>query len=201
MEILQNINPKDFFNSDMIIQYAFSVGKRHYFRFDDALNIPYQRGLQALVFYKELDCNVSRDFLKAHCQAIANIFKQPQLDVDHMLTIRNIGKQLEARLDLPKEPELMYKFASVVFFDQFENPAVYEFKYGAAKIKHWKKETKLEDFFLSRPLRTLIPYLIHADENLKQFSLMTEKAAELSLETISPLLSDEQKTTYLNRLK
>lgn len=195
LEIKTGINPKDFFpDAKHIIVYAFSIGDRHYFRFDDPLNTPYDRALKCLVYYKELDMNCDRAFIKAHTEAFDNALKKPSITIDTLIELKKLNDQLKQRLELPKEPDLMYKLASVVFFDQNENPTVYEFKYGENKIRAWKKNTTLTDFFLSKPLKELIPYLEHAGENLEQFSQMTEKASLQHLETISPLLSEGQRT-------
>lgn len=200
LEIKTGINPKDFFpDAKHIIVYAFTINERHYFRFDDPLNTPYDRALKCLVYYKELDMNCDRAFIKAHTQAFDNALKQPSINIDTLLELKRLNDQLKQRLELPKEPDLMYKLASVVFFDQNENPTVYEFKYGENKIKAWKKNTTLTDFFLSKPLRELIPYLEHAGENLEQFSQMTEKANHQHLETLLPLLSEEQRMILQNK--
>ena len=200
IKILTGINPKDYFkDAKHIITYAFTIGERHYFRFDDPLNTPYDRALKTLVYYKELDMNCDREFIKAHTEAFDNALKQPSINIDTLVELKQLNDQLKARLELPKEPELMYKLASVVFFDQSENPYVYEFKYGVNKIKAWKKETTLEDFFLQKPLVELIPYLQFAGENLKQFSEMTEKINQQHLDKILPMLSDIQKMTLLNK--
>lgn len=198
LEIRTGINPKQFFpDAKHIITYAFSIGERHYFRFDDPLSMGYDRALKCLVYYKEMDMNIDRQFLKAHTEAIDNIFLKKTLTIDDMMDIRLINNQLKQRLELPKEPELMYKLASVVFFDQRENPNIYEFKYGEKKIAFWKKSTSLTDFFLTTPLMTLIPYLKHANENLQQFSEMTRNATKEHLANLLPLLSSEQKTTLI----
>lgn len=203
IEILkESPNPKAYWpEAKHIIVYAFTIGERHYFRFDDPLNTPYDRALKTLVYYKELDMNCDRDFLTAHTQAIDNLFTQGRLTVKDLIVFMQLNNQLKERLELPKETELLYKLASVVFFDQHENPYTYEFKYGENKIKAWKKNTTLSDFFLSLPLKTLIPYLEHAGENLEMFSLMTKKATETHLTKISELLSEEQRTVLQNKFK
>lgn len=201
VEIKTGINPKDFFKDiKHIIVYAFTIGERHYFRFDDPLNIPYDRGLKCLVYYKELEMNCDRAYLKAHTEAMEGIFAKTKLTIDDLTDINRLNKNLKQRLMLPKEPDLMFKLASVVFFDQYENPLTYEFKYGENKIRNWKKSTSLTDFFLQKPLLELIPYLQNAGENLEQYSLMTEKQSKRHLDTLFPLLSEEQKTTLLSKL-
>jgi len=200
IEIRKDVNAKDYFkDSKHIIVYAFSLGDRHYFRFDDVFNIPYQRGLQVIVYYKELGMNVDAEFLKAHTQAFDNALKQPKITIDTLIDLKKLNDQLKQRLILPKEPELMYKMASVVYFDQHEKPEVYEFKYGENKIKYWKQNTTLQSFFLQKPLRELIPYLEHAGADIATFSRLTQKATTEHLDNLLPLLSDEQKTAFIGK--
>lgn len=200
LEEKEGIDPKSFFpDSKHIIVYAFSLGDRHYFRYDDMLNMPYDRPLKAMVYYKELDMNCDREFLKAHTQAFDNVLGANKITISELLTLKQLNDQLKQRLELPKEPDLMYKMASIVYFDQFENPTVYEFKYGENKIKFWKKNVELTAFFLQKPFLELIPYLKYAGENLKQFSQMTERVKSQHLETLLPLLSEEQKTILLGK--
>lgn len=198
----KGINPKKVFpDASKIIVYAFSLGDKDYFRFDDLLNVPYERALKTLIYYKEVDMNVDRQTLEAHCDAIENVYKKTQLTMDDLTDIRLLTRQLRAKLSLPKETDLMYKFAAVVYFDQHESPTNYEFKYGENKIRFWKKNVDLTAFFLSRPLQELIPYLQHAGENLEQFSRMTANATDEYLQTLFPMLSDEQRMNFKDKLK
>jgi len=195
LEIRTGINPKEFFpDAKHIITYAFSINDRHYFRFDDPLSMGYDRALKCLVYYKEVEMNMDSKFIEAHTMAIDNIFLKKEININDLLDVRVLNNQMKQRLQLPKEPDLMYKLAAVTFFDQRENPQVYEFNYGEKKIAFWKKSTSLTDFFLSRPLMELIPYLKHAGENLKMFSEMTQNATKEHLASISAMLSSEQRT-------
>ncbi len=200
VEKRKDVNPKDYFkDSKHIIVYAFSIGERHYFRFDDVFNIPYQRGLQCIVYYKELGMNVDAEFLVAHTQAFDNALKQPKITIDTLIELKKLNDQLKQRMSLPKEPELMYKLASVVYFDQNERPEVYEFKYGENKIKSWKQNVSMQSFFLSKPLRELIPYLEHAGADLITFSRLTEKATKEHLDNLLPMLSEEQRIAFTGK--
>lgn len=183
VEIRNGIEPKKFFpNSRHIIEYAFSIKDQHYFKFSEHLNLPYERALSCLVFYKELDMNVDRDFLKQHCDAIDKILLGNPIDV---FKIKNLNDLMVQRLNLPKDPELMYKLASVVYFDQSESPEVYEYMHGKKKIDFWKENTTLTDFFLSKPLRELIPYIDYAGENIETFSRMVEEKKKTHLAKVS----------------
>jgi hypothetical protein len=201
-EILPGINPKQFFpDAKHIIIYAFTIGDRNYFRFDDPLNIPYDRALKTLVYYKELDMNCDREYLKAHTAAFDKVLSGTKITITELVTLKQMNDQIKQRLELPKEPDLMYKLAAVVFFDQHENPMTYEFKYGENKIRFWKKNLTLTDFFLQKPLVELIPYLQYADINLEQFSRMTERATERQLAKLLPMLSEEQRQTLKNKFR
>ncbi len=194
VEIKKGIDPKSFFpDAKHIIVYGFTIGERHYFRFDDPLNTPYDRALKCLVYYKELDMNCDRAFIHAHTQAFDNALSKQTITINTLMELKKLNDQLKQRLLLPKEPDLMYKMAAVTYFDQHENPYTYEFKYGENKIRFWKKTTSLTDFFLQKPLLELIPYLQHAGENLEQFSQMTQKVTHQHLDNLLPLLSEEQK--------
>ena len=174
VEIREGIEAKKHFpGSKHIIEYAFSIGKKHFFKFADHLNIPYERGLSCLVYYRELDMNWDRDELKAHGEAVKKILRSNPIDVYKIDQLNSILLQV---MDLPKDPELLYKLASVVYFDQEESPEVYEFEYGKKKIEFWKENASLRDFFLSKPLRELIPYIDYAGENIDTFSRMVQDA-------------------------
>jgi hypothetical protein len=193
VQTLKNITPKKYFpNSKHIIEYAFSIGTKHYFRFNDHLNVPYDRALKCLVFYRELEMNCDHSFLEAHTQAIDNILLSTKIDI---FKIKGLNDQLKQRLALPKDPELLYKLASVVYFDQNESPEAYEWEYGRRKIDYWKKNSSLTDFFLQKPLQELIPYLKFAGENLETFSKLTEDHAKSHLDNLQSNLSADQKMT------
>ncbi len=200
VQILPGIDPKKYFpDTRYILIYGFSVGDRHYFRFDDPLSMGYDRALKTLVYYKEIDMNVDRDLIKAHTEAFDNVLKQPVITIDSLIELKKLNDQLAARLVLPKEPDLAYKLAAVVFFDQYENPDIYEFKYGEAKIRNWKKNTELKDFFLSKPIRELIPYLQYAEENIESFSRMTAQHTSEYLENLFKQLSPGQRQTLKDK--
>ncbi len=190
--IKEGIEPKKYFpNTRHIIEYAFSIDKKHYFKFAEMVNVPYERALSCLVYYREVDLNIDRDFLKQHLETINDILTSSRIDI---FKIKSLNDQLLTRLQLPKDPELMFKLASVVYFDQDESPEVYEWEYGKKKIEFWKKETTLKDFFLSKPLKELIPYLEFAGENLETFSRMVQDVNKVHSDNLSQLSSAVQKT-------
>lgn len=184
-------SPKNIFPEQKhVIEHAFTVAGKDYYKFKDHLNIPYERALSCLVYYREVDMNIDHDFLKQHLEAIDKILKATTIDV---FKIKALNDQLLTRLQLPKDPELMFKLASVVFFDASESPEVYDWQYGKDKIEFWKKHASLTDFFLQMPLQELIPYLRYAGENLSTYSLMVQNVNKVHSDNLSAMSSAKQK--------
>ena len=195
--IEKDIDPKKYFpDSKHMIIYAFTLAGIHYFKFHDPFNIPAERALTSITFYREVDLNCDKAYLKAHAQAVINCLsateENPVIEVGKALQLE---RQLLMRIDMPKDSDLMYKLASVVFFDQNENPLIYEFEYGKQKIARWKKETTLRDFFLQKPIMELIPYLSNAGENLETYDSLAQRVKAQHLDSIRDSLSSKQLTT------
>lgn len=149
------------------IEYAFTCGRTKYYRFADITNLPYERGLMALVAYNELDMRCSRDFLIRYQGAIDDILHQQKIDI---FKIQQLNELLKQRLQMPTDVDLLYKLASICFFDKSENPAVYEPAYAEKKIAKWRKDKGVRDFFMQTPLLELMPFLKSANTDLDTFS-------------------------------
>lgn len=189
----KSTNPKELFpQSEYMIKHAFNINGRDFYQFDDTHNLPYKRGLTCLLFYRELGMNCDFEFLKMHTTAIDNILlNKEKIDI---FKIKGLNDQLKQRLTLPKDPELVYKLASVVFFDKEENPETYEYPHNAEKIKFWKDHAA-SSFFLQMPVQELIPFLKQYEENVETYVGMMEKVSNSHLESILEHLSPEQKAT------
>lgn len=149
------------------IEYAFTCGRTKYYRFADITNLPYERGLMALVAYNELDMRCSRDFLIRYQGAIDDILHQQKIDI---FKIHQLNELLKQRLQMPTDVDLLYKLASICFFDKSENPAVYEPAYAEKKIAKWRKDKGVRDFFMQTPLLELMPFLKSVNTDLDTFS-------------------------------
>lgn len=168
-----------------IIEWAFNVGGVDYYNFADVFSLPYERGLMAVAVYNELDMRISRDYMTKHTEAMEKILSEPTIDV---FKIKILNDQIKQRMSLVTDVDLLYKIASVVFFDKNENPALYEVDYCKKKIDHWKKSRGVADFFLQKPIMELIPYLNNVDVNLDTYSVLNYAMNELHLEKIRTLL-------------
>ncbi len=159
-------------NQKHIIEEAFEVGGVKYYQFSDIFQIPYERGLMALAVYEEVRMRCTREYLQKHVEACRALLHDDKIDI---YKLNLINEQLGDRLNLAFDAEHLYKLASVVFFDEKENPALYEADYCHKKIEFWKKNKELTAFFLQKPLVELIPFLKDADIDLQTYSEMVEK--------------------------
>ena len=164
-----------------IIEPAFEIAGIQYFRFNDVFQIPYERGLMALAIYEETRMKCSREYLTKHVEICREILHSPKVDI---FKINQLNEQLNERLTLILDTDLLYKLASIVYFDSKENPVLYEADYCAKKIEIWKQHKGVADFFLQKPLLELIPYLENVDFDLATYSQINKELNDLHLERL-----------------
>lgn len=162
------------------VKYAFTCAGVEYFQFADFNNTPSVRGLKTMVFYEEMRMKCTLEYLHLHAEAVDNILTQDKINI---FEIKKLNEQLKQRLNLAVDTEMLYKIASIVFFDKNENVEDYDYAYNAKKIQHWKKEVA-ESFFLQQPLQELLPVLKDFDGNFQMFSQVVEEMNQLHLENL-----------------
>ncbi len=173
-------------NSENIIEYAFTSGGVDYYRFADYFSLPYERGLMAVSVYHELDMRCTREYLKLHTEAVGEILQSKEINI---FKLNELNEQLKQRLEMVADTELMYKLASVVYFDRSENPAKYETTKAEEKIAKWKKDKGINDFFSQKPLRELLPFLENVDIDLDTYSQLMEQLNAIHWERLRLLKS------------
>jgi len=163
------------------IEYAFTSGGTKYYRFADISNLPYERGLMALNVYNEVEMRCSREFLIRYADTIDKLLHEQQIDI---FKINQLNQVLKQRLTMTTDTELLYKLASVCFFDKTENPAVYEPEYAEKKIAKWRKDKGVRDFFTQKPLLELMPFLRNVDTDLDTYSAMCDELNKIHSECL-----------------
>lgn len=154
------------------IEYAFTSGGTKYYRYEDIRNLPFERGLAALSIYNEVEMRCDRKLLKKYTDVVAGLLREKTIDI---YKLNALNEMLQQRLSLTCDVDLMYKLASVVFFDKKENPLVYEQSYAEKKIERWKKDMSVNAFFLQMPLKELIPFSTSAEIDLDTYSKLNEE--------------------------
>ena len=171
------------------IEYAFTCGGTKYYRFADITNLPYERGLMAMHAYNEVQMRCDRNFLVRYADTIDKLLHEQKIDI---FKIQKLNEVLKQRLTLVAETDLMYKLASIVYFDKSENPAVYEPAYAEKKIAKWRKDKGVHDFFTQKPLLELMPFSQSANTDLDTYSEMLQEVKKIHLECLR-LASSEKK--------
>lgn len=162
-------------------EYAFTCGGTKYYRFADITNLPYERGLMALNVYNEVEMRCSRGFLVHYADTIDKLLHEQKIDI---FKIQQLNEVLKQRLTMTTDTDLLYKLASVCFFDKSENPAVYEPAYAEKKIAKWRKDKGVRDFFMQKPLLELMPFLQNVDTDLDIYSQMCEELNKIHTECL-----------------
>lgn len=175
--------PKDVFPTiKRKIIPAFEMDGVTYYQFDNELNIPCERALKRITFYAEATMRVDYEYLTAHVKACDDIFNSQKIDIYKLKTFNDY---LRDRLKWIVDSDIVYKLASIVYFDDTEDPEDYDFEYNQKKISLWKKSMKVHDFFYSAPILALIPHLKDVQVNLDEYSQYTAHAKEQMLQNIS----------------
>lgn len=188
---------KPFPNTKHIIKYAFTVGGIDYYEFDTTANLPFRRGLKFLSIYNEMDMKIDKYYMGKHIEAVDKLLSG-KIALEQLSAIKQLNNQLKERNNFIIPEDLIYKIASVVFFDANENPDDWEWKYASEKIERWKKSESATTFFLHEPIVRLMPFLNVSEENLK-VHLEVEKAIDAGhLGNILEMLSPDQKGNFPN---
>ncbi|MCL1933529.1 MAG: hypothetical protein FWF53_06950 [Candidatus Azobacteroides sp.] len=173
---------KKFPEQKYMIEEAFSIGGQKYYQFTDVFNLPVERGLTALMVYEETRMKCSVEYLQKHIEATRKILRSDKIDI---FRINQLNEQLNERVNFALDIDLIYKLASVVYFDENENPSLYDGEYCREKIGFWKKNKEVADFFLQQPLTELLPYLKNADFNLNEYSTANGELNRIHSERLS----------------
>lgn len=171
------------------IEYAFTCGGTKYYRFADITNLPYERGLMAMNVYNEVGMRCDRNFLVRYADTIDKLLHEQKIDI---FKIQQLNEVLKQRLTMTTDTDLLYKLASICFFDKTENPAVYEPAYAEKKIAKWRKDKGVRDFFMQKPLLELMPFLQSVDTDLDTYSQMCEELNKIHSECLRIINSEKK---------
>ena len=174
---------KYFPESKYVVEYAFEVAGVKYFTMSDIANIPYERGLMALAIYEEHRMKCDREYLLEHCAVMSDILRDKNaIDI---FKINMLNDQLKERLEMNIDVDILYKLASVSFFDKNENPVLYDPEYNRKKIEFWKKHKGVADFFLQQSIRNFLPFLTQFDPYLESYLTLSQELNKIHLDRMS----------------
>ena len=182
------------YKADYPLQFAFSCGGVDYFEFIDKNNLPYERGLEALTFYQEMQNGVTNDYIKNYNAAMSKLLSDPKkINLNEIIKLQ---AYFEQRCNYIISKEIIYKVASVAFVDKNEPLTRYDDKANEKKIKNWK-ENAGDGFFLSMPIKKLVPFLQTSGDTSLMYLSIVEKVEQIqadiaSLQTLGMELQAEK---------
>ena len=185
---------KPTYKSDYPLEYAFTCNGVEYFEFVDKNNLPYERGLEALTFYQEMQNGVTNDYLKAYNAKMNQLLSDPRkINLNEIIKLQ---ARFEERCNYIVSKDIIYKVASVAFVDKNEPLTRYDFKMNEKKIANWK-ENAGDSFFLSMPIKKLVPFLQKSGDTSLMYLNIVEKMDKiqqdiLSLQTLERELQAEK---------
>lgn len=180
------------------IEFAFRANGVDYYQYPNPFNIPYQRGLMGIAIYEEFNMRLTKDFLKLSLEAMKEELSGKKGEIN-MVNVVNHVRNIEDRMDWVIEIDTVYKLASVVFFDESESPYTYDPIYNKKKIELWKKN-KVSDFFLSLPLKDLIPFLTASQQDMQTYLGKVQRHSLMHIEQLQKVLSKEEFPSYSEEL-
>lgn len=166
---------------------AFEIDGIQYYQFKDTFNMPCLRGLCALTYYDELRMRCDNEYLKLHVDFVDKVIADKKsIDIGKLAVV---NKNLRDRITNIVPTDMVLKLASVIYFDENENPYVYDYSYGSKKIELWRKQIKKYGFFFQVPLSNLIPELKESKEDFQIYSEISQNILHRHLEFLTTQLS------------
>lgn len=164
------------YKSEFPLEFAFKCGNVDYFEFVDKNNLPYERGLEALTFYQEMQNGVTNDYIKNYNAAMSKLLSDPKkINLNEIIKLQ---MRFEERCNFIISKDIIYKVASVAFVDKSEPLTRYDFKANEKKIKNWK-ENAGDSFFLSMPIKKLVPFLAKSGDTSLTYLAIVEKVEQI----------------------
>lgn len=165
-------------------ELAFIIEGRSFYWCPDPSEAPAGRSLAALHINDEIKMRVSKEYLDRHCEEVDEILNKPRPSISDLARLQKLHKNLKERAQLMILPEFIYKLASVVFLEQGESPHTYNYQTNAEKIQLFKRVPDSLNFFLSTPLKNLIPSLALPRGDSRKYLRVIEEVDRLHWETL-----------------
>ncbi len=198
----KNVNPSfNMHHPDLAdkIEFAFESGSIKYYQFVEEHQIRTGRYKWILAYLQEHDLRMTPDALSSYCDQMDAVLNKGEIGKAFIII-----EKIRGRTKLAFAPDTIKRLASVIYFDESEDPYSFDYQYAFKKIEKWKKGG-LESFFLTTPASKLIPPSLLSEEVLKTFMKVTREIDkehyQTILDSISGILSEkEKKSEWLKTL-
>jgi len=152
------------------IEYAFTSGGVNYFKFVSEVNVPFQRAVAARDIFTEELWQINPDFLRGWNNGLINLLMDKKKKDDKKLyEIGVMASRLKEQMEMSVSLLRQLKLATVVYFDEQENPLDYQYPYNKQKLEHWMKHNDVQGFFLNLPEYAYLPSLTEYSTNFPTY--------------------------------
>jgi hypothetical protein len=173
----KGVAPKDRWDQ---IEFAFESGGVSYFKFSAEVNVPFQRAVAARDIFTEELWQINPDYLKGWNNGLINLLMdKKKKDEKKLYEIGVLASRLKEQMDLSVSFIRQIKLATVLYFDEQENPLDYQYPYNKTKMEHWMKHNDVPAFFLKLPEYAYLPSLTEYSMNFPTY-LQAESMASLN---------------------
>ena len=163
----RGVAPKDRWDQ---IEYAFTSGGVKYFKFVTEVNVPFQRAVAARDIFTEELWQINPDFLRGWNNGLINLLMDKKKKDDKKLyEVGVMASRLKEQMEMSVSLLRQLKLATVVYFDEQENPLDYQYPYNKQKLDHWMKHNDVEGFFLNLPEYAYLPSLTEYSQNFPTY--------------------------------
>lgn len=180
----RGVAPKDRWDQ---IEYAFTSGGVNYFKFTTEVNVPFQRAIAARDIFTEELWQINPDYLRGWNNGLINvILDKKKKDEKKLYEIGILASRLKEQLEISVSMVRQLKLATVIYFDEEENPLDYQYPYNKAKMEHWMKHNDVQGFFLKLPEFAYLPSLTEFSQN---FPIYLQGEALQSLNNLKHIIT------------
>jgi len=163
----RGVAPKDRWDQ---IEYAFTSGGVNYFKFVAEVNVPFQRAVAARDIFTEELWQINPDYLRGWNNGLINLLMdKKKKDEKKLYEIGILASRLKEQMEMSVSLLRQLKLATVVYFDEQENPLDYQYPYNKTKLEHWMKHNDVEGFFLTLPEYAYLPSLTEYSTNFPTY--------------------------------
>ena len=179
----EGVAPRDRWDQ---IEYAFTSGGRHYFRFTSEVNIPFQRAIAARDILTEELWQITPVVLQGWAEGLISLVTDQKKPIEkRMFEIGIMANRLKEQLGISFSLTRQMKLATVLYFDETENPLDYQYNYNAEKLKQWTADNDISGFFLRLPDVVLMP---SSTEFIKNFPTYLEAESKSQMDMLRHII-------------
>lgn len=152
------------------IEFAFTSGGVNYFKFTAEVNVPFQRAVAARDIFTEELWQINPDYLRGWNNGLINLLMDKKKKDDKKLyEIGVLASRLKEQMEMSVSLLRQLKLATVLYFDEHENPLDYQYPYNKQKLNHWMEHNDVQGFFLNLPEYAFLPSLTEYSQNFPTY--------------------------------